>query len=222
MDRLRNWPNFKVWFLQRKAMLLQELFWPAGEKRKKNWSMTISKKSYLTKVRCLTKRYLCWLHLPLGPSSLGSVTKTNKPALGRVGRIRVEKQWKLNWNYLNYLRIKVNDQNETLLVLFAFMKFFGKYFTRMFFILSMASDKEVSVTQQRLLGTADQPISQLPPNPDVCECRPQHRVLRPLLFDQWVGSFTSPYQFHVWRWRRQGQQLKRHRPMMRSSELRQM
>ena len=100
---------------------------------------------------------------------------------------------------LNYLRIKVKDQNETPLVLFAFMKIFGKYFTRMFSILSMASDKEVSVTQQRLLGTAGQPISQLPPNPDVCECRPQHRVLRPLLFDQCVGSFTSPYQFHVWR-----------------------
>ena len=55
---------------------------------------------------------------------------------------------------LNYLRIKVNDQNETPLVLFAFMKMFEKYFTRMFFILSMASDKEVSVTQQRLLETA--------------------------------------------------------------------
>ena len=153
---------------------------------------------------------------------LGSVTKTNKSALGRVGRIRVEKQWtKLKFS-LNYLRIKVNDQNETPLVLFAFMKLFGKYFTRMFFILSMASDKEVSVTQQRLLGTAGQPISQLSPNPDVCECRPQHRVLRSLLFDQCVGSFTSPYQFHVWRWWRQGQQLKRHRPMMRWSELTQM
>ena len=32
LDRLRNWPNFKVLFLQRKAMLLQELFWQAGEK----------------------------------------------------------------------------------------------------------------------------------------------------------------------------------------------
>ena len=96
---------------------------------------------------------------------LGSVTKTNKPALGRVGRIRVEKQWKLNWNYLNYLRIKVNDQNETLLVLFAFMKSFGKYFTRMFFILSMASDKEVSGDPTEALGDSWSANLQAPTQP---------------------------------------------------------
>ena len=59
---------------------------------------------------------------------LGSATKTNKPALGRVGRIRVGKQWtKLKFS-LNYLRMKVNVQNETPLVLFAFMKIFWKVF----------------------------------------------------------------------------------------------
>ena len=36
------------------------------------------------------------------------------------------------------------------------------------------------------------------------------------------GFFYVPYQFYVSIWRRQGQQLKRHCPMTRTSELRQM
>ena len=106
LDRLRNWPNFKVLFLQRKAMLLQELFWPAGEKRKKKIEVWQYQRN-----RTLPKLDV-WPNVILAGfiyhlvHHLGSVTKTNKPALGRVGRIRVEKH-ELNWKSKLF-----NDQSK--------------------------------------------------------------------------------------------------------------
>ena len=145
---------YKVLFLQRKAMRLRELFWPAGEKRKKkNGIMTISKK-------CVPyPKSDVWPNVILAGfvyhlvHHLGSVTKTNKPALGRVGRIRVEKTMKTKLKLsLNYLRIKVNDQNiwDSSRPVCFYEKFLESILQECFLSCRMASNKEVSVTQQAL------------------------------------------------------------------------
>lgn len=53
---------------------------------------------------------------------------------------------------------------------------------------------EVPVTQQRLLGKGGQPIAQAPPNPDVCDFRPQHWELNSIFFSisGWVLLLPVP------------------------------